>query len=566
MIRVHSARPSWGTLTSGRVPRWALWTAGSAAYIGLSILAHWVAGDFGTTQLVSVWFPPSGLMLALLVVAGPRWVPLAFVGRIAGSYLGAHTTSPWWRAVAGAAAVSITYALAAAGLLRVMRGRRFLGGTADMAMVIGFGLLASLVAAVLLAGLMWAEVGQVASGFGPALWRYFVGDATGILTIIPVTLWLVGWRPTARRRPLSWLDGAEAVAQAVAIVGLSWYAVSGGVNSDHYYPALLPVVWVALRRGLPGACLAVAAESISLAVLANRHGIPAHSITSLGVFILVAGVVGLGVGGRETERKAGREALERSAAKLTAANLELELAHEMKDHFIATASHELRTPVTSIVGFAEVLRTRGDTLDPARQADFLERIERGGRRLNLLVEDLLILSLGDAGHLSVHPSSVAVADLVDEIRHNHAADGVEAEVDLSADLRVWADPDRLVQILGNYLTNALRHGRPPITITGRRHGELVEIRVQDSGAGVPPEFVSQLFERFTQALGRSVGQGTGLGLAVASTLARANGGEAFYEPASSGGSVFGVRLPVDSAGGGHALGADDLAQLVHSPA
>ncbi|MGH2678216.1 MAG: sensor histidine kinase, partial [Actinomycetota bacterium] len=107
-------------------------------------------------------------------------------------------------------------------------------------------------------------------------------------------------------------------------------------------------------------------------------------------------------------------------------------------------------------------------------------------------------------------------------------------------LRVRVDPDHLEQILMNYVSNAMRYGRPPVRIDAGRRDRFVEIVVADSGSGVPPAFVPRLFEEFAQA-GRS-GTGTGLGLSIVLGLARAQGGDAWYE-AGEPGARFCVRLP-----------------------
>jgi signal transduction histidine kinase len=96
-------------------------------------------------------------------------------------------------------------------------------------------------------------------------------------------------------------------------------------------------------------------------------------------------------------------------------------------------------------------------------------------------------------------------------------------------------------MLTNYVANALKYGGPPIRIEAREADGVVEIFVRDRGTGVPEEFVPRLFERFAQA-GTKEG-GTGLGLSIVRGLARAQGGEAWYEPDPSGGACFGVRLP-----------------------
>jgi signal transduction histidine kinase len=110
-------------------------------------------------------------------------------------------------------------------------------------------------------------------------------------------------------------------------------------------------------------------------------------------------------------------------------------------------------------------------------------------------------------------------------------------------LRARADPQHVQHILVNYLANALKHGRPPVGIEVREQEGWIEALVTDHGAGVPAEFIPRLFEKFAQA--EATEGGTGLGLSIVRGLARAQGGEAWYQPAEPEGAAFGVRLPSD---------------------
>jgi signal transduction histidine kinase len=111
-------------------------------------------------------------------------------------------------------------------------------------------------------------------------------------------------------------------------------------------------------------------------------------------------------------------------------------------------------------------------------------------------------------------------------------------------LEVLADPNHFRQIVTNFLTNALKYGRTPIQVEAAVSDGTVEVRVRDQGEGVPEDFVPRLFEKFAQAPGvAQAHRGTGLGLSIVRGLARAQGGDAWYEPNEPRGSCFGVRLP-----------------------
>jgi signal transduction histidine kinase len=223
----------------------------------------------------------------------------------------------------------------------------------------------------------------------------------------------------------------------------------------------------------------------------------------------------------------------------------LQHATEVKDEFIAVTSHELRTPVTLIRGFSEVLRSHWDDLDEEDRRRQVHIIAEHAHRLSDLLEDLLVFSwIGReaATALERTPLDVALLDAVNasllalEVTTLSCPDGLE----------VLCTPDHLQRMLVNYLDNAAKYGRPPVSVVATRTGEDVEIRVRDAGDGVPEEFIPHLFEKFTQAEPSSTrrARGTGLGLAIVATLAALDGGTAWYEPDAPDGPCFVLRLKV----------------------
>jgi PAS domain S-box-containing protein len=247
-----------------------------------------------------------------------------------------------------------------------------------------------------------------------------------------------------------------------------------------------------------------------------------------------------------TESRAAEAALEEHVQELSALNEELRQANELKDHFVAVTSHEIRSPLTAILGYAATLRRMGDRLDPERREQALATIERQGRRLGQLVEDLLTLATADAGRLAILPGDVALLPSVQLAIEDLNIDDVNIQLDCPAGLTLRVDPMRLTQMLVNYLSNAVKYGAAPITVTCMAVGDDVEIRVRDAGEGIPDELAGRLFQRFARAEGTTK-LGTGLGLAIVRTLAEAHGGQAWYEPGEPSGACFALRLPRVSA-------------------
>jgi signal transduction histidine kinase len=227
----------------------------------------------------------------------------------------------------------------------------------------------------------------------------------------------------------------------------------------------------------------------------------------------------------------------------------------LKDEFVLTASHELRSPLTSVQGFAELLMLDKDSLTP-RQRETVEIILDNCRHLVRLLNDLLDLARSDAGRLAIRPQPTQVAPLIEDVvrtmrAQTEAADQTLAEQVAPGLPLINAEPDRIRQILVNLLTNA--HEYAPegasIWVAARAAGAEVEISVSDNGPGIPPDQLERIFERFTRGdagLTQRVG-GTGLGLAISKSLVELHGGTISAESAVGQGSTFHVRLPVSTA-------------------
>jgi PAS domain S-box-containing protein len=241
------------------------------------------------------------------------------------------------------------------------------------------------------------------------------------------------------------------------------------------------------------------------------------------------------------ERRRAEKELELAADELKQANEDLRAADALKDHFVAVTSHELRTPLTSVLGFSRTLLSHWDRIPDEEKREQIRLIEDQSSRLTRLVEELLTLSKIEAGALDVHRRPVGAGESVRAVVASFGDAAHVIEVRLEGDLELLVDPDHLHQILTNYVANALKYGRPPIEIEAVRVDGHVEFRVSDSGDGVPAEFAPRLFERFAQA--RTEQGGTGLGLSIVKGLARAQGGEVWYEPNEPHGACFGLRLP-----------------------
>lgn len=228
-----------------------------------------------------------------------------------------------------------------------------------------------------------------------------------------------------------------------------------------------------------------------------------------------------------------------------------EEASRLKDEFLATVSHELRTPLNAIYGWSKILRS--GRLDQSASENAVEIIERNARAQIQLIEDLLDVSRMITGklRLEVVPVDAAaiIRDAIDAVRPAADAKAIRIETDFEPISGVvHADPNRLQQIVWNLLSNAVKFTASGglVKIELRAVNSEIEICVRDTGAGISPEFLPFIFDRFRQAeeVTTRLHGGLGLGLAIVKSLIEMHGGRIWAESAGENqGSVFTVRMP-----------------------
>jgi signal transduction histidine kinase len=223
----------------------------------------------------------------------------------------------------------------------------------------------------------------------------------------------------------------------------------------------------------------------------------------------------------------------------------------MKDEFVLTASHELRSPLTSVQGFAELLMLERDQLSE-KHAETVEIILDNTRHLVRLLNDLLDLARSDAGRLTISPARAEIGPIVAGaarlIMGLTNSRQQRLEVEIESDLpQVSVEQDRITQVLVNLLTNATEYCPEGATIkvTASAVGSEVEVAVSDDGPGIPPDQRDHVFDRFTRGdagFTQRVG-GTGLGLAIAKSLIELHGGAIGVTSKEGQGATFRIVLP-----------------------
>ena len=253
------------------------------------------------------------------------------------------------------------------------------------------------------------------------------------------------------------------------------------------------------------------------------------------------------------------EQARQQSAWLAAENRRVQESSRLKSLFLANMSHELRTPLNAVIGFADLLTMSEQPIDTPRQREWLHHIASSGRHLLAMINDVLDLSKIEAGKMDFHPEPVNLPALVDDVMATVAVlaqqQGLSLTSAIAPELRgLVLDPARLKQVLLNYLANAIKFTPAGGHIDLRMMGEgprLWRLEVQDSGIGIPPDRIGQLFIEFQQlddGLTKRH-QGTGLGLALTRRLVEAQGGRVgVYSELGQGSRFYAVlpRQPLDT--------------------
>ncbi|QIG44657.1 hypothetical protein G5V58_19405 [Nocardioides anomalus] len=347
------------------------------------------------------------------------------------------------------------------------------------------------------------------------------------------------------------LTGALVGLIAVAPDRLPTITVDGGANRLDPFGtvsvavlnglAVVLAVWgVARRRSTEGlerwavvASVAFLGDVWLTALFEDRYTVAYYLARALGLassaFVLLAIL-------RETSQIQVHTS--ETAHRLEERNAELLEANRLRDHLTAIVSHDLRTPLSGLQGYLELLRD--DDLDSPLAHRMVERSWMLTRRLTLLTEDLLAAATLEHGDLVVTPEPV---DLDQQLRECAACfPDLDLQLHCPTGLAAYADPLRLQQVLANLVRNAQKHGAEPVLISARPDPALpggVTISVADAGPGVPAGFVPRLFDRYTQVADTATG-GSGLGLSVVRDLVLAHGGDIHYDRARN---AFVFTLP-----------------------
>ncbi len=515
--------------------RWII----AALYVPAYVAFDWISYVQPVLKLgITPWSPQTGLTVAFLFWAGPRWAPCTALAAFLAEVLVRDAPGGWLPHALASLWIAASYAA-----LVVMRP----GGAGDVPLSLGAAvrfLLASLAAALV------AAVGYVGcfllaqtlpwESAMNSLARYWIGDVNGILMLAPL---LLAW--PRRSEALRALAAGRSVAlvQSLIIVLSVWLLFGIDDKLRFFYPLFVPMIWIAVRWGASGALVAALAIQVGI-VVAMREPSFVAPLIDLQILILTLTVTGLLLGVAVTERARARSEAQERDRQLARA-MRFAVAGEMA----SSLTHELNQPITALVSYlqaAQIMSAPAAT--DKRVAETLGKAANEAIRAAEVLRRLRDFYQG-TGPPAPGPTDVVAccASVRELLEPRLKRQGVRLRQVLPQNLpQVAADRTQVEMVLHNLVSNAIdalsvrAPGSRDVLVEAREEGGQVVLAVEDSGPGVASDAIGQLFEPFNT----TKSDGMGLGLAICRNLVRAQGGELSHRGTRQlGGACFELRLP-----------------------
>jgi len=567
---------------------------------GLAFFAAYVALDrttlaFQVFQGIGAWYPPVALSVSVLLLLGPEYALIMWLAAAASDFWNWHDFPSSYSMFPATAFMAAAYA-GAAILCRRLGVNPSLQRRRDVGWFLSLNLGAALMVAFAGALANVQDGAAPTSGIFSAALNWWVGDAVAIAGLTPV--FLVHVLPRVRawmedqpedespleNEPIAphFVDNLEIVAQWFSIILTVWIVFGFRIAESYQllYICFVPPIWVALRQGVKGAAISVAALNLGAIMFFHTSGEGVtgggmDTLARLQLLSLAVSVTSLFVGSIVDERRQGEVELKR------AKNL-AEAANRAKSEFLANMSHEIRTPMNGVMGMVELAL---DTNLNAEQREYLTMVRTSADSLLTIINDILDFSKIEAGKLELDLLPFDLRDCVEETARAFAHRANQKGLELVCDIRpevpemVVGDPTRLRQTLVNLVGNAIKftkRGEVVVRVDTeslRPEGANLHFAVHDTGIGIPFEKQRVIFEAFAHADTSTTRKhgGTGLGLTISSRLVQMMGGQIWVESLPHLRSTFHftthmeiapAERPVASAGklcGGRILIVDDNA-------
>lgn len=518
-----------------------------AGYLVLYVLLDRVSYIHPVLSLaITPWNPQAGLSLAFLLLYGVRYWPAPFLAALAAEVLvrGIHAPIPYL--VASSATLAGCYvgmaALLAGPLQFNPRFRRLRDLSWFMVTVFPGTLLAAISYVAIYTFADQAAIGE----FFPNVLRLWVGDVIGVMVVTPfLTLHVPR---LARHEPVRQPPVAETVAQALSIMIVLWIIFGVELTDEFkfFYLLFLPLIWIAMGRGIQGASLASLAIQVGLIVAVEWSGHKATAVLEFQLLMLTLAITGLFLGMAVSNRREAEERLRDQQAELGRA-LRLAGIGEMA----SALAHELNQPLSALSSYVRSCQLMLSMPEDRRTllAETMDKAVREALRASQVVQRLRDFYRSGVVRREYLEPGQLLRGGIEALQAHAERHGIAVRLAVEPDLpAVCADPVQIEAVLNNLVSNAIDAiiaGRPKrreirleASVADR---DLVRFCVADTGPGVPEEMRKRIFEPFAT----DKPEGTGLGLAISRSLVEANGGKLWLEEQQGAGARFCFTAPVD---------------------
>jgi signal transduction histidine kinase len=527
--------------------------ATAAVLVAVYIMLEWMSFIHEHKGVpVTPWNPGLGVAFGVIVQRGVAYGLVLFVCVVIAETLALQTNLGWPIILAIAAIVAATYtgaAMVARGYLRLDVG---LSHVRDVIVLLTAGVSGAAVVAVMLALLLLVTNDLNAGDLGKSAVPLFVGDVIGIAVVTPLLLRLSGrWRELSHALSRSLVI---EVALFVLATGFAlWMIVGSDRPNDYKYFSLLflPVVAIAVRHGMDGSCLALAATQLGLVALLRGYGYDAATFTEFQIVMFVLTMTGLLVGVIVSERRQADMAAREAEARLRDSQLEAARAARlnMVSGMASALAHEINQPMTAARALARSAQQllNGPATDLARVnanlSMLVTQIDHAGGVVRRMRE---FLRRGQP-HFSTLNFRTVLEDALVLARPEAASQGISIDFDVADPVPdIFGDRIQLQQVVLNLVRNAMdaigEAGRPDGRIGVRARladeGTSIEVTIADNGAGIAAG--RYVFE----PLFSSKSEGIGLGLSICANIVQAHGGRIWLHSSHSGATEFRFSLPL----------------------
>jgi two-component system sensor kinase FixL len=492
----------------------------------------------------TLWNPPPACGLALLLIKGFGYAPALFVVSLISDGLVAGFPAGFGPTFVADAIVAGGYTAVAVAIKHLSFADHSLQKVSDIAWYLLICALGVPAIAFLATGAFVLLHALPSAQFVSAGSRFWIGDLTGIVGLLPALLSIRLARDDwDRLAPLQRLIDITAFLIGLILALLIIFGIAGGQEPHFFYLLLLPVIWVAVRRGLPWSAIAILITQSALIATVSSLEFPSNEFLSFQILSLTVCATGLLVGAVVTERQRAevnlrrqRAELERMARLTTAGALGMAVVHQISQPLatIATYTHACRQLLRSV-----------STNNNEILSETMAKAEVEVVRTGVIVDRLRdFLSSGSVCLSPVDLSAVA-REVVAALTDSGRTPGVDIQVDAPPVSPVIADRIHIEQVLVNLIRNAIeatagdrRRGKH-VCVRVHDFGDDVEVVVEDDGPGISPDIAQCLFEPFET----SKRNGMGLGLWLSREFVNRNGGRLWWDPATVAGARFAFRLP-----------------------